>query len=86
METIGGLWWLYVWIAWITFNMLMLLDFPDLHRAAFQPFHPAPGSGSRWADRGTAAAVRIPFEWSVCYGRFQAIEPWQRLLHRFRGG
>ena len=61
-------------------------DFPDLHRAAFQPFHPAPGSGSRWADRGTAAAVRIPFERSVCYGRFQAIEPWQRLLHRFRRG
>ena len=36
----GQLWWFYVWIAWMTFNLLMLLIFPNFIAPLFNRFKP----------------------------------------------
>jgi STE24 endopeptidase len=40
MDTMGGLWWLYVWLVWIAFNVLMLLIFPTFIAPLFNRFTP----------------------------------------------
>jgi STE24 endopeptidase len=40
MESMGQLWWFYVWIAWMIFNLLMLLIFPNFIAPLFNRFKP----------------------------------------------
>ncbi len=40
MESMGQLWWFYVWIAWMTFNLLVLLIFPNCIAPLFNRFKP----------------------------------------------
>jgi STE24 endopeptidase len=65
METIGDLWWLYVWIAWIAFNMLMLLIFPTFIAPLFNRFTPLQDPGL--AGRIEALLQRCGFRSSGLY-------------------
>jgi STE24 endopeptidase len=38
MQKMGGLWWLYVWLAWMGFNLLVLLLFPTFIAPLFNRF------------------------------------------------
>jgi STE24 endopeptidase len=40
MARMGSLWWLYVWITWIGFNLLMLLVYPSFIAPLFNRFSP----------------------------------------------
>ena len=65
METMGELWWLYVWIAWIAFNMLMLLIFPTFIAPLFNRFTPLQDPGL--AGRIEALLQRCGFRSSGLY-------------------
>ncbi len=40
MARMGSLWWLYVWLTWVGFNLLMLLAYPTLIAPLFNKFTP----------------------------------------------
>jgi len=40
MGRMGELWWLYVWLAWIAFNLLVLLIYPTFIAPLFNTFSP----------------------------------------------
>jgi STE24 endopeptidase len=40
MQKMGDLWWLYVWLAWMAFNLLVLLLYPTLIAPLFNRFTP----------------------------------------------
>ncbi len=40
MAGMGSLWWLYVWLAWIAFNLVMLVAYPTLIAPLFNRFTP----------------------------------------------
>jgi STE24 endopeptidase len=40
MAQMGNLWWLYVWLTWIGFNLLMLLVYPTFIAPLFNRFSP----------------------------------------------
>lgn len=40
MDAGGGLWWLWVWLAWVGFSLLMLLVYPTLIAPLFNRFEP----------------------------------------------
>ncbi len=50
MAQMGGLWWLYVWIAWMGFNLAILLIYPTFIAPLFNRFTPL-------EDRTLAARV-----------------------------
>ena len=65
METMGDLWWLYVWIAWMAFNVLMLLIFPTFIAPLFNRFTPLRDPGL--AGRIEALLRRCGFRSSGLY-------------------
>lgn len=40
MDTMGGMWWLWVWLAWVGFNLLVLALYPTLIAPLFNKFTP----------------------------------------------
>jgi STE24 endopeptidase len=40
MARMGDLWWLYVWLTWVAFNLLMLVAYPTLIAPLFNKFTP----------------------------------------------
>jgi STE24 endopeptidase len=40
MERLGAYWWLYVWLAWMAFNMLILFIYPNFIAPLFNKFTP----------------------------------------------
>ncbi len=40
MERMGGIWWLYVWGVWVTFNLLLLFIYPSFIAPLFNKFLP----------------------------------------------
>jgi STE24 endopeptidase len=50
MQKMGGLWWLYVWLAWMGFNLLVLLAFPTFIAPLFNRF-------SKLEDPGLAGRI-----------------------------
>lgn len=40
MERMGEYWWLYVWLAWMTFNLLILFIYPSFIAPLFNKFTP----------------------------------------------
>ncbi len=40
MTRMGGLWWLYVWGVWVTFNLLLLFIYPTYIAPLFNDFEP----------------------------------------------
>jgi len=51
MHATGGLWWLYAWVAWVAFNLLLLVIYPTLIAPLFNKFQPL-------ADAALAARVQ----------------------------
>jgi STE24 endopeptidase len=42
MQATGGLWWLYAWVAWVGFNLLLLVIYPTVIAPLFNKFSPLP--------------------------------------------
>lgn len=42
MGATGGLWWLYAWVAWVAFNLLLLVIYPTVIAPLFNKFEPLP--------------------------------------------
>ena len=40
MERMGAYWWLYVWLVWVTFNLLILFIYPSFIAPLFNKFSP----------------------------------------------
>lgn len=40
MERMGAYWWLYVWLVWVTFNLLILFIYPSFIAPLFNKFTP----------------------------------------------
>jgi STE24 endopeptidase len=40
MDRMGGLWWLYVWMTWVSFNLLVLVLYPTVIAPMFNRFSP----------------------------------------------
>ncbi len=40
MAASGGLWWLYAWVAWVGFNLLLLIIYPTVIAPLFNKFEP----------------------------------------------
>jgi len=40
MARMGDLWWLYVWVTWVAFNLVMLVAYPTLIAPLFNKFSP----------------------------------------------
>jgi len=40
MQSAGTLWWLYAWLAWLAFNLLILVLYPTLIAPLFNKFEP----------------------------------------------
>ena len=47
MTHAGGLWWIWVWAAWMAFQMLLLVLFPTVIAPLFNKFSPMPDSPAR---------------------------------------
>ncbi len=45
MGATGGLWWLYAWVAWVGFNLLLLVIYPTVIAPIFNKFEPLPDEG-----------------------------------------
>jgi STE24 endopeptidase len=59
MERMGELWWLYVWIAWMAFNLVVLLVYPTFIAPLFNRFSPLEDPGL--AGRIEALLARCGF-------------------------
>lgn len=42
MGATGGLWWVWAWVAWVAFNLLLLVIYPTLIAPIFNKFEPLP--------------------------------------------
>lgn len=42
MGASGGLWWLYAWVAWVVFNLVLLMLYPTVIAPLFNKFEPLP--------------------------------------------
>ncbi len=42
MQATGGLWWLWAWVAWVGFNLLLLVIYPTVIAPLFNKFSPLP--------------------------------------------
>ena len=47
MHNAGSLWWLWVWLAWLAFQVLMLVLFPTVIAPLFNKFSPLPAGPER---------------------------------------
>jgi STE24 endopeptidase len=47
MRNAGTLWWLWVWLAWLGFQVLMLVLFPTVIAPLFNKFSPLPAGAAR---------------------------------------
>src|SRR6266568_3284298 len=47
MAGMGSAWWLYVWLAWVTFNLLLAVIYPTLIAPLFNRFSPLEDAGLR---------------------------------------
>jgi len=65
MRTMGELWWLYVWIAWMAFNLLILFIFPTFIAPLFNRFTPL--QDPDLADRIETLLQRCGFRSSGLY-------------------
>jgi STE24 endopeptidase len=45
MAASGGLWWLWAWIAWVAFNLLLLVIYPTVIAPLFNKFEPLADEG-----------------------------------------
>ena len=65
MAKMGGLWWIWVWLAWTGFNLLVLLVYPTFIAPLFNKFSPL--EDSVLASRVEALLARCGFRSSGLY-------------------
>ena len=65
MARMGSLWWLWVWLAWIVFNLLVLLVYPTFIAPLFNKFSPL--EDAALAGRIEALLARCGFRSSGLY-------------------
>jgi STE24 endopeptidase len=65
MTRMGALWWLYVWLAWVGFNLLVLLIYPTFIAPLFNKFSPLHDPGLE--GRIKALLARCGFRSSGLY-------------------
>jgi STE24 endopeptidase len=65
MARMGELWWIWVWAAWIAFNLLVLLAYPTLIAPLFNKFSPL--ADAALAGRIEALLARCGFRSSGLY-------------------
>src|SRR6266702_4698884 len=85
MAGMGSAWWLYVWLAWVTFNLLLAVIYPTLIAPLFNRFSPLEDAGLRARIESLLAKCGFRAR-PVRDGRLEALEPRQRLFHRLRRG
>jgi STE24 endopeptidase len=59
MRSAGPLWWLWVWLAWMGFQVLMLVLYPTVIAPLFNKFSPLPAGAAR--ERIEALLARCGF-------------------------
>ncbi|MEP6608880.1 MAG: M48 family metallopeptidase [Burkholderiaceae bacterium] len=59
MQQAGTIWWLYVWLLWISFNAAVMILYPTLIAPIFNKFEPL--KDSALADRIGALLTRVGF-------------------------
>jgi STE24 endopeptidase len=59
MDRMGGLWWLYVWMTWVGFNLLILVLYPTVIAPLFNRFSPLQDESLR--DRIEALLAKCGF-------------------------
>jgi len=47
MESAGAFWWIFVWIAWMAFQLLILVLYPTVIAPLFNRFSPLPAGAAR---------------------------------------
>src|SRR5688500_4539640 len=62
MQKMGELWWLYVWLAWMGFNLLVLLAFPTFIAPLFNRFSKLDDPGLRSEERRVGKEGRCRWE------------------------
>ena len=61
MARAGPLWWLYAWLAWVAFQLLMLVLYPTVIAPLFNKFPPLADEPSRErVERCSRAAASPP--------------------------
>lgn len=60
MQSMGDLWWLYVWGVWVTFNLLLLFIYPTFIAPMFNKFEPMQDEAQK--SRIEALLARCGFE------------------------
>lgn len=60
MQSMGDLWWLYVWGVWVTFNLLLLFIYPTYIAPLFNKFEPLQDEAQK--SRIEALLARCGFE------------------------
>jgi STE24 endopeptidase len=65
MQRMGEAWWLYVWLAWMGFNLLVLLAYPTLIAPLFNRFTPL--ADAALAERIERLLARCGFRSSGLY-------------------
>ena len=60
MERMGGYWWLYVWLVWVSFSLLILFIYPSFIAPLFNKFTPMDESPAR--QRVEALLARCGFK------------------------
>ncbi len=60
MQSMGELWWLYVWGVWVTFNLLLLFIYPTYIAPLFNKFEPLQDEAQK--SRIEALLARCGFE------------------------
>ena len=65
MAKMGGLWWIWVWLAWTGFNLLVLLIYPTFIAPLFNKFSPLEDAGL--ASRIESLLARCGFRSSGLY-------------------
>jgi STE24 endopeptidase len=53
------LWWLWAWVAWVGFNLLLLVIYPTVIAPLFNKFEPAARRGAEDPRAGADAALRL---------------------------
>jgi STE24 endopeptidase len=79
-----AMWWLYVWLFWCAFNLLLLFAYPTWIAPLFNKFVPLDDKPLKARVEALLARCGFSQFGPLRHGRFQAIEPRQRLFHRLR--
>ena len=77
MQAMGEYWWLYVWIAWMAFNLAILMIYPTFIAPLFNRFTPL--ADPALAGRIEALLARCGFRSKGLFFRALRVQPTEAL-------